>query len=160
MQHRSSVREPVFATDMGVQALAAPAVFIGAAILAELLVAIHFTTQRSQHDVGIDGVIEQADARRVVGNDVVGVDEIIQRAANRLPLFIGELPFIVFQHVDQHLQPGDFGGDVFGQFLGAGHVDEFGGSGLHFHTYATVGDPVMAGVDAFLEAGQFLVGER
>ncbi|MCH8264214.1 MAG: hypothetical protein IIC10_02355 [Proteobacteria bacterium] len=59
----------------------------------------------------------------MIGNKIYGVAEIRQRAGNTFAVFIAELPFVVFHHLQQHLQLQQAFGNEIRKIVVHSHID-------------------------------------
>ena len=73
-------------------------------ILAEILVGLEFVRQLARDEFDHDGVVEIADARNAVRDEVVRVDEVRHGIEDARAIVTFEPPVAVTQHLDQLLQ--------------------------------------------------------
>ena len=62
-----------------------------------------------------DDVVEITNDRNIVGEDIFGIAEIDEHRQESLTIGIGQLPFVISQHLDQPLKHRNALGDEIGQ---------------------------------------------
>ena len=98
--------QPLFATDPDVLAARLAARLLFRTERAELFVQADLVAQFAEHDLGIDRVVEKAEARDMVRDQVIRIAQVGKRADNVAALFLREVPFLVVDHVDHDLELG------------------------------------------------------
>jgi hypothetical protein len=89
--------DPLPAGDLRLRAAALP---LGLAVGAEFLESIDLEAEVLHQELHHDGVVEEAEARDVVGDQVLGLPEIGQRAHHALAVGPGQAPLLILEHLD------------------------------------------------------------
>lgn len=140
VQCSAFVGQPVLPLDVRVEPVLAATILFDDAKLAKLFVGADFRFKFLNHQFDVNCVVEEAEARDVIGYQVVRVTKIHHGTQDAFPFGLSKLPFSVTEHVDQDLEFGEAIGNEIGQPFGFGIDDQlfrrllnFLGAVIFFH---------------------------
>jgi len=82
---------------------------------AKVIVCLTNVLHLSCNKLDDDDVVEITDDGNIVGQDILGIAEIDEHRQESLTIGIGQLPFVISQHLDQALKHRNALGDEIGQ---------------------------------------------